>query len=195
LPRQSLVGDVPNLAARMQVLAAPNTVVISDSTRRLVGGLFELDDLGPRRLKGFPEPLAVWRVAAESRIEGRFEARQTTGLTPLVGREEEIALLLRCWRQARNGEGQVMLLAGEPGIGKSRLVRELRGRLSGESSTSRTWASGGRLERSRSTVRDGSGTQSCRSTNFKTAPACWLRSRASTASSTIGASNPSTSSS
>jgi predicted ATPase len=128
----AVVGDVPNLAARMQVLAAPNTVVISDSTRRLVGGLFELDEVGPQRVKGFAEPLPVWRVSGESRIEGRFEARQTAGLTPLVGREEEIALLLGRWRQARDGEGQVVLLAGEPGIGKSRLVRELRGRLSEE---------------------------------------------------------------
>src|ERR671918_2500066 len=127
-----VVGDVPNLAARMQMLAAPNTVVISDSTRRLVGGLFELADLGPQRLKGFAEPIMTWRVAGESRAEGRFEARQTAGLTPLVGREEEIALLLRCWRQVRDGEGQVVLLAGEPGIGKSRLVREMRGRLSEE---------------------------------------------------------------
>jgi class 3 adenylate cyclase/predicted ATPase len=128
----AVIGDVPHLAARMQVLAAPNTVVISDSTRRLVGGLFELDDIGPQRLKGFAEPLPVWRVSGESRVEGRFEARQSAGLTPLVGREEEIALLLRCWRQARQGDGQVVLLAGEPGIGKSRLVRELRGRLSEE---------------------------------------------------------------
>jgi class 3 adenylate cyclase/predicted ATPase len=128
----AVVGDVPNLAARMQALAAPNTVVISDSTRRLVGGLFELDDGGPQRLKGFAEPLAVWRVSGESRIEGRFEARHTAGLTPLVGREEEISLLSRRWRQASDGEGQVVLLSGEPGIGKSRLVREVRARLEGE---------------------------------------------------------------
>jgi hypothetical protein len=82
-----------------------------------------LGDLGPKRLKGFAEPLVAWRVAGEGRAEGRFEARQSAGLTPLVGREEEIALLLRRWRQARDGEGQVVLLSGEPGIGKSRLVR------------------------------------------------------------------------
>jgi class 3 adenylate cyclase len=128
----AVVGAVPNLAARMQVLAAPNTVVISDSTQRLVRGLFELDDVGPQLLKGFAEPIMAWRVSAESRIEGRFEARQSAGLTPLVGREEEIALLLRRWQRAREGEGQVVLLSGEPGIGKSRLVRELRGRLTEE---------------------------------------------------------------
>jgi class 3 adenylate cyclase/tetratricopeptide (TPR) repeat protein len=125
----AVVGDVPNLAARLQVLAAPNTVVISDSTRRLVGGLFELADLGPLRLKGFAEPLAAWRVEGEGPTEGRFEALHGERLTPLVGREEEIALLLRCWRHARDGEGQVVLLSGEPGIGKSRLVREMWGRL------------------------------------------------------------------
>ena len=121
---EAVVGDVPNLAARLQALAAPGAVVISQATRRLVGGLFELDDLGPRRLKGFAEPLAAWRVMGEGRAEGRFEARQNARLTPLVGRDEELALLLRRWRQAQGGEGQVVLLSGEPGIGKSRLVRE-----------------------------------------------------------------------
>jgi predicted ATPase/class 3 adenylate cyclase len=129
---ESVVGETPNLAARLQALAEPGTVVISQATRRLVGGLFELDDLGPQRLKGFAEPLAVWRVSGESNAEGRFEARHTAGLTPLVGREEEIALLLRRWQQAKESEGQVVLLSGEPGIGKSRLVRELRERLAAE---------------------------------------------------------------
>ena len=121
---QTVVGETPNLAARLQALAAPGSVVISQATRRLVGGLFELADLGPLRLKGFAEPLAAWRVEGEGRAEGRFEARQTAGLTPLVGRDEEIALLLRRWQQAKDGEGHVVLLSGEPGIGKSRLVRE-----------------------------------------------------------------------
>jgi class 3 adenylate cyclase/predicted ATPase len=129
---ETVVGEVPNLAARLQTLAEPGTVVINQATRRLVAGVFELDDLGPKRLKGFAEPLAVWRIAGEGSAEGRFEARQTAGLTPLVGRDEEISLLLRRWRQARDGEGQVVLLSGEPGIGKSRLVRELRERLSEE---------------------------------------------------------------
>jgi class 3 adenylate cyclase len=130
--QEMAVGDVPNLAARLQALAEPGSVVISQATRRLVGGLFELADLGVQRLKGFAKPIAVWRVAGESKAEGRFEARHRAGLTPLVGREAEIALLLRRWRQARDGEGQVVLLSGEPGIGKSRLVRELRAQLGDE---------------------------------------------------------------
>ena len=129
---ETVVGEVPNLAARLQALAAPGSVVISQATRRLVAGVFELADLGPQRLKGFAEPLAAWRVGGEVPAEGRFEARQTAGLTPLVGRDEEIALLLRRWQQAKDGEGHVVLLSGEPGIGKSRLVREVRARLKDE---------------------------------------------------------------
>ena len=129
---EAVVGETPNLAARLQALAAPGSVVISQATRRLVGGVFELDDLGPRRLKGFAEPLAAWRVEGEGQAEGRFEARQTAGLTPLVGRDAEMALLLRRWQQAKDGERHVVLLSGEPGIGKSRLVREMRERLKGE---------------------------------------------------------------
>jgi len=129
---EAVVGDVPNLAARLQALAAPGTVVIGDTTRRLLGGLFKLEDLGPQRFKGFAEPLAAWRVEGEGQVEGRFEARHTAGLTPLVGRGEEIALLLRRWQQGKDGEGQAVLLSGEPGIGKSRIVREVRARLEGE---------------------------------------------------------------
>ena len=129
---EAVVGETPNLAARLQTLAAPGSVVISQVTRRLVGGLFDLADLGPVRGKGFAAPLIAWRVASESQTEGRFEARQTAGLTPLVGRDEEIALLLRRWQQAKDGEGHVVLMSGEPGIGKSRLVRELRARLKDE---------------------------------------------------------------
>ena len=132
----ALVGETLNLAARVQTLAEPGTVVVAHGTRNLLGGLFEYQDLGMQRLKEFDKPLLrCWRVVAESAAEGRFEALYGARLTPLVGREEEIALLLRCWGEARDGEGQAVLLAGEPGIGKSRLVRELRVRLSKEPHT------------------------------------------------------------
>jgi class 3 adenylate cyclase/predicted ATPase len=129
---EAAVGQTPNLAARLQALAAPGTVVISHTTRRLVGGLFELADLGPRRLKGFGEPLTAWRVEGEGHAEGRFEALHGERLTPLVGREHELGILLERWAWARDGDGQVVLLTGEPGIGKSRLLRALRERLSEE---------------------------------------------------------------
>jgi len=132
---QAVVGETPNLAARLQALAAPGSVVISQATRRLVGGLFELVDLGPRRLKGFAEPLAVWRVEGEGRAEGRFEALHGEHLTPLVGREHELGILLERWAWAKDGDGQVVLIAGEPGIGKSRMLRTLRERLGDEPHT------------------------------------------------------------
>ena len=120
--RDAVIGETPNLAARLQTLAESGTVVICEGTRRLIGGLFRLDDLGMQRLKGFAAPLAVWRVAGECRPERRFEAMQTTGLSPLVGRDKEISLLLRRWQQVADGKGQVVVLLGEPGIGKSRLA-------------------------------------------------------------------------
>ena len=120
---QTVVGETPNLAARLQALAAPGSVVISQATRRLVGGLFELADLGSLRLKGFARPLAAWQVDGLGGAESRFEAMHATGLTPLVGREHELGLLLERWALAKDGEGQVVLLSGEPGIGKSRLPR------------------------------------------------------------------------
>jgi predicted ATPase/class 3 adenylate cyclase len=128
----TVVGDTPNLAARLRALAEPGSVIVSQATRRLVGGLFELADLGPQRLKGFAEPLPAWRVEGEGRAEGRFEALHGERLTPLVGRDPELALLLERWELAKEGEGRVVLLASEPGIGKSRLVRALRERLGGE---------------------------------------------------------------
>ena len=129
---ETVVGETPNLAGRLQALATPGSVVISQATRRLLGGLFELTDLGPQRLKGFAEPLAAFRVEGEGRAEGRFEALHGERLTPLVGREHELGILLERWAWARDGDGQVVLLSGEPGIGKSRVMRALRERLGDE---------------------------------------------------------------
>ncbi len=126
---EAVVGDTPNLAARLQGLAEPGSVLIAPHTRRLLGGLFELIDLGQQALKGLAEPTRVWRVVGESRTKSRFEARHMGGLTPLVGREQELGLLLDRWRQAVDGDGQVVLLAGEAGIGKSRMLQTLRDRL------------------------------------------------------------------
>ena len=128
---QTVAGETPNLAARLQTTAAPGTVVIAASTRRLIGTRFELEDLGPQALKGFAEAVRAWRVLGERRISSRFEAR-TSSLLPLVGREQEVALLLDRWQQARDGEGQVVLLSGEPGIGKSRIAHALYEHLEGE---------------------------------------------------------------
>ncbi len=129
---QAVVGETPNLAARLQAFAEPGSVIISQATRRLVGGLFELTDLGPTRLKGFAEPLAAFRVEGVGRAEGRFEALHGQRLTPLVGREPELAMLMERWTRAREGEGQVVLITGEAGIGKSRLLRAFREQLGGE---------------------------------------------------------------
>ena len=131
---QAVVGETPNLAARLQGFAAPGAVVLAESTRRLTGGLFEYRDLGAVSLKGFSEGVAAWQALGEGAAEGRFEAlRRMT--TPLVGRDEEIELLLRRWDQAKRGEGCVVLISGEPGIGKSRLGQTLLERLSGEPHT------------------------------------------------------------
>src|SRR5208282_4555094 len=121
---RGVVGETPNLAARLQALAAPDTLVIAEATRRQIGGLFDLADLGPQALAGFAEPQPAWRVISESGVLSRFEALRS-GETPLVGREEEIELLIRRWQQAKDGEGRVVLLSGEPGIGKSRLTAAL----------------------------------------------------------------------
>src|SRR5208337_61801 len=132
---RGIVGETPNLAARLQALAEPNAVVIADSTRRLLGNLFELKDLGPRDLKGIAEPARAWAALRAHRVESRFDALRTTSLTALVGREEETDLLLRRWSKAKTGEGQVVLLSGEAGIGKSRLTVALLERLAAEPHT------------------------------------------------------------
>ena len=132
---QAIVGKTPNLAARLQNLAAPNTVVIAESTRKLLGDLFEYQDFGPKDLKGIDEPTQTWAVMRPSSLESRFEALHTSGLTQLVGRQEELELLLRRWSKATEGEGQVVLLSGEPGIGKSRLIAALSERLATEPHT------------------------------------------------------------
>ena len=122
---QAVVGETPNLAARLQALAEPGAVVIAPLTRRLVGGLFECADLGDHAVKGFAEPARAWRVLGPGRAEGRFEALRGGSLAPVIGREQEVALLLERWERARGGEGQAVLLCGEPGIGKSCLVQAL----------------------------------------------------------------------
>ena len=131
---RGVVGETPNLAARLQALARPGTLVVADSTRRQIGTLFEIEDLGPQPLAGFAEPQRAWRVVGESGVVSRFEALRS-GTTPLVGRDEELDLLLRRWQQAKSGEGRVVLVSGEPGIGKSRLTAALSQRIETEPHT------------------------------------------------------------
>ena len=121
----AIIGETPNLAARLQGIAEPNSVVIAEATRRLLGNLFELRDLGTRELKGLAKPVRAWLALRESTVESRFEALHPSGLTALVGRDEETELLLRRWSRAKGGNGQVVLISGEPGIGKSRLTAAL----------------------------------------------------------------------
>ncbi|HWX35736.1 MAG TPA: adenylate/guanylate cyclase domain-containing protein [Steroidobacteraceae bacterium] len=132
---RGIAGETPNLAARLQGIAEPNMVVIAEDTRRLLGNLFELEDLGPKDLKGIAEPVRAWAAVRPSSVESRFEAMHTGGLTALVGREEELELLLRRWSKAKTGERQVVLLSGEAGIGKSRLTAALLERLAAEPHT------------------------------------------------------------
>jgi class 3 adenylate cyclase/predicted ATPase len=132
---QAVVGETPNFAARLQVIAEPNTVVISDSTRRLLGNLFEFEDLGAKDLKGISAPMRAWTAVRPSAVDSRFEALHGAALTALVGREEELELLSRRWSRAKTGEGQVVLLSGEAGIGKSRLTAALLEHLASEPHT------------------------------------------------------------
>ena len=129
---QVIVGETPNLAARLQGIAEPNCVVIAESTRKLVGNLFELEELGAQDLKGIAGSVPAWTALRAATVESRFDALHASGLTQLVGREEELELLLRRWSKARGGQGQVVLLSGEPGIGKSRLTAALLERLATE---------------------------------------------------------------
>ena len=127
--KDTVVGETPNLAARLQGLAGPNEIVISQSTNRLVDGLFGMDDLGQNELKGFARPVQAWRVLSETPAESRFEASHAANLSGFIGREHEVSLLLDRWQQASQGDGQVVLLSGEAGIGKSRIVQNLRERI------------------------------------------------------------------
>src|SRR6516162_5611300 len=130
---KAIVGETPNVAARLQTLAEPGTVLICPSTRQLTGGYFDYRDLGQLSLKGFAQPISASQVLGMSGVESRFEAMHTSRLPPLFGREEEMDLLLRRWRQATQEEGRVVVLTGEPGIGKSHIAVALNERLQSES--------------------------------------------------------------
>ena len=132
---RGIVGETPNLAARLQSIAEPDSVVIADGTRKLLGNLFEFQDLGANDLKGISGPTRAWSALRPSSVDSRFEALHASGLTALAGREEEFDLLLRRWAKMKSGEGQVVLLSGEAGIGKSRLTAALLERLSDEPHT------------------------------------------------------------
>ena len=122
---EAVVGETPNLAARLQAIAEPGQVVVAADTRALLGETFALDDLGPQLLRGIPGPVGAFRVLGEGRAGSRFEAQHGTTPLPMVGRDQELALLLERWRQAEAGEGQGVLLVGEAGIGKSRIAQGL----------------------------------------------------------------------
>ena len=126
------VGETPNIAARLQTLAAANTVLISESTRRLVSAAFDLQDLGPEELKGVTKPIHVYRVDAAKNAASRFEAAHEKSLTPLAGRSSELSLLLDRWNKVKEGDGQTILLSGIPGVGKSRLLHELKSHIQEE---------------------------------------------------------------
>src|SRR5262249_1417644 len=132
---QLALGDVPNIAARLEGLAQPDTVVVSHATYRLTHGYFDCDALGEQVLRGLAEPMAVYRVRRASGAHSRLDIAAPRGLTPLVGRESEVTLLLERWAHAKEGQGQVVLLSGEAGIGKSRLVQVPKDQVAGESHT------------------------------------------------------------
>ncbi|MCK1479726.1 class 3 adenylate cyclase/tetratricopeptide (TPR) repeat protein [Bradyrhizobium sp. LB8.2] len=129
---QTVIGETPNLAARLQTFANPGTVLISESTHRLTDGHFEFRNLGPVALKGWAEPMPAWQVLGTTEVESRFEAQHKTRLAPPIGRDEEIEMLLRRWQHARRGEGCAVMLIGEPGIGKSHIALALEERLEAE---------------------------------------------------------------
>src|SRR3954465_16008429 len=129
--QQKAIGETPNRAARLQSLAGPGQVVIDAATRRQIGGLFDCPDLGTIALKGLAEPVPAWQVLSAGRAESRFEALHGT-ITPLVGRDDEMDLLLRRWSQAKAGNGKVVLIAAEPGVGKSRLAEALAAQIASE---------------------------------------------------------------
>jgi hypothetical protein len=132
--QQTAVGETPNIATRLQGLAGPDQVVIDAVTRRQIGGLFECQDLGTFDLKGLPAAVSAWQVVSENRTLGQFEALRA-GVTPLIGRDEEMELLLRRWAQAKAGSGRVVLILAEPGVGKSRLAEALAERIATEPHT------------------------------------------------------------
>jgi len=129
---RAIVGETPNLAARLQALAAPDTILVSEATQNLLGGLFELEPTGEHELKGFARPVSVWRVVAEAAVESRFAASRAGRDLPMIGRAHEMGLMLDRWRLAHGGEGQIVTVIGEAGIGKSRAIEALRTALAGE---------------------------------------------------------------
>src|SRR5262249_4761590 len=129
---QLALGETPNIAARIQGLTAPNTLVVSSATYRLIQGYFACQDLSEQTLRGVAEPVHVYRVLQESGARGRLDVAVTRGLTPLGGREQKVGLLLERWEQVKAGQGQVVLLTGDPGIGKSRLVQMLKEHVANE---------------------------------------------------------------
>jgi class 3 adenylate cyclase len=129
---RSIVGETPNLAARLQALAEPGTILIGEGTQHLIGGMFELEPTGEHEMKGFAHPVPAWRVLREASVESRFAAIRTGGNLPLIGRTHEMGLMLEHWRQARSGEGQIVTVVGEAGIGKSRIAEAVQEALAGE---------------------------------------------------------------